>query len=48
MMEIILHALPWGVLGLLCLFAGSEPAPMYRETSVRDILKSQASGEVKS
>jgi hypothetical protein len=42
MMEAILHALPWGILGLLCLYAGSTPKPLYRETSVREILKSRA------
>jgi hypothetical protein len=42
MNDIILHALPWGILGLLCLYAGSTPKPMYRETSVRDILKAQS------
>jgi hypothetical protein len=45
MMEIILHALPCGIFGLLCLYAGSTPKPMYRETSVREILKSRARGE---
>lgn len=47
MMEIILHALPWGILGLLCLYAGT-PSPLYSETSVRDVLESQAKGQMKS
>ena len=42
MKEIILHALPWGILGLLCIYAGSEPSGARRETLVRDIIKPMA------
>jgi hypothetical protein len=37
MAEIILHALPWGILGLLCLYAGSEPAPVGKRITARDV-----------
>lgn len=38
MTNIILPALSWGILGLLCLYAGSEPKRLYRERWVRDVI----------
>lgn len=42
MSEIILHALPWVILGLLCLYAGSDAGCVSNDLLVRDVIKPTA------